>query len=92
MGLVISCNGNLLIHTYMTTEMKASTLHVVTLQVCLQVCFQASMFTRDRGFIFIANGIGLISLGLQKCLGNKVSTGEDTDSRLPESENVVEEK
>jgi len=40
MGLVISCNGNLLIHTYMTTEMKASTLHVVTLQVCLQVCFQ----------------------------------------------------
>ena len=34
----------------------------------------------------------LISLGLQKCLGNKVSTGEDTDSRLPESENVVEEK
>ena len=43
-------------------------------------------------FIYAANGIGLISLGLQKCLGNKVSTGEDTDSRLPESENVVEEK
>ena len=43
MGLVISCNGNLLIHTYMTTEMKASTLHVVTLQVCLQVCFQVCL-------------------------------------------------
>ena len=72
----------------MTTEMK---VHVVTLQVYVfkyvfkQVCLILLS-------IYAANGIGLISLGLQKCLGNKVSTGEDTDSRLPESENVVEEK
>ena len=54
--------------------------------------FSSMFLSMFNTFIYAANGIGLISLGLQKCLGNKVSTGEDSDSRLPESENVVEEK
>ena len=54
--------------------------------------FSSMFLSMFNTFIYAANGIGLISLGLQKCLGNKVSTGEDTDSRLPESENVVEKK